>query len=58
MDNTQPNTALTPRQSLAVGITLFSMFFGAGNLILPSPLALKAGTNCSSRASACPSLAS
>lgn len=46
MDNTQPNTALTPRQSLAVGITLFSMFFGAGNLILPSPLALKAGTNC------------
>ena len=27
--------SLTPKQSLFVGITLFSMFFGAGNLILP-----------------------
>lgn len=34
---------LTPRQSLFVGITLFSMFFGAGNLILPPLLGLQAG---------------
>ena len=35
---------LTGRQSVAVGVTLFSMFFGAGNLILPPLLGLKAGT--------------
>ena len=35
---------LSPRQSLMVGVTLFSMFFGAGNLILPPLLALQAGT--------------
>ena len=35
--------ALTPRQSLCVGITLFSMFFGAGNLILPPLVGLQAG---------------
>ena len=29
---------LTSRQSLFVGVTLFSMFFGAGNLIYPCPL--------------------
>ena len=34
---------LTPRQSLFVGITLFSMFFGAGNLIIPPLLGLQAG---------------
>ena len=36
---------LSPRQSLMVGVTLFSMFFGAGNLILPPLLALQAGTD-------------
>lgn len=36
--------SLSPRQSLMVGVTLFSMFFGAGNLILPPLLALQAGT--------------
>lgn len=44
MSNTSSTKALTPRQSLAVGITLFSMFFGAGNLILPPLLGLQAGT--------------
>lgn len=34
---------LTARQSLFVGVTLFSMFFGAGNLILPPLLGLQAG---------------
>lgn len=34
---------LTSQQSVFVGITLFSMFFGAGNLILPPLLGLKAG---------------
>ena len=34
---------LAPRQSLAVGVTLFSMFFGAGNLILPPLLGVQAG---------------
>lgn len=34
---------LTPRQSLFVGVTLFSMFFGAGNLIIPPLLGLQAG---------------
>ncbi|MDY2777391.1 MAG: branched-chain amino acid transport system II carrier protein [Collinsella sp.] len=34
---------LTHKQSLFVGITLFSMFFGAGNLILPPLLGLQAG---------------
>lgn len=45
MSNTSSTKALTPRQSLAVGITLFSMFFGAGNLILPPLLGLQAGTD-------------
>ena len=36
--------ALSPRQSLLVGVTLFSMFFGAGNLILPPLVGLQAGT--------------
>lgn len=38
------DTALTPRQVLFVGITLFSMFFGAGNLILPPLLGVQAGS--------------
>lgn len=45
MNKAAPNQSLSPRQSIAVGITLFSMFFGAGNLILPSMLALQAGTS-------------
>ena len=39
------NRSLAPRQSLTVGIALFSMFFGAGNLIIPPLLAVKAGTS-------------
>lgn len=35
---------LTPRQTLFVGVTLFSMFFGAGNLILPPLLGVQAGS--------------
>lgn len=35
--------ALSPKQSLLVGVTLFSMFFGAGNLILPPLVGLQAG---------------
>ena len=35
--------SLSPRQSLFVGVTLFSMFFGAGNLIIPPLLGLQAG---------------
>ena len=34
---------LTSRQSRIVGVTLFSMFFGAGNLIIPPLLGLQAG---------------
>ena len=34
---------LTARQRLVVGATLFSMFFGAGNLILPPLLGVQAG---------------
>ena len=37
-------SALSVSQSLTVGIALFSMFFGAGNLIIPPLLALQAGT--------------
>jgi len=36
---------LTIAQAATVGVTLFSMFFGAGNLILPPLLGLKAGTD-------------
>ena len=35
--------SLAPRETLFVGITLFSMFFGAGNLILPPLLGVQAG---------------
>lgn len=46
MSDRPSRDALSTRQSLTVGITLFSMFFGAGNLILPPLLALQAGTSC------------
>ena len=36
---------LTIAQAATVGVTLFSMFFGAGNLILPPLLGLQAGTD-------------
>ena len=36
---------LAPQQTLFVGVTLFSMFFGAGNLILPPLLGVQAGTS-------------
>lgn len=36
--------ALAPAQSFTVGIALFSMFFGAGNLIIPPLLAYQAGS--------------
>lgn len=45
MNKAATSQSLSPRQSIAVGITLFSMFFGAGNLILPPMLALQAGTS-------------
>ena len=35
---------ITPRDTLLVGITLFSMFFGSGNLIFPPYLGFEAGT--------------
>lgn len=37
------HTRLNPKKSLLVGLTLFSMFFGAGNLILPPLLGAQAG---------------
>lgn len=37
--------ALKGRKLFLVGFTLFSMFFGAGNLIFPPDLGAKAGTN-------------
>ena len=43
MANTN-RSALSASQSMTVGIALFSMFFGAGNLIIPPLLALQAGT--------------
>ena len=36
--------ALTLRQRSLVGLTLFAMFFGAGNLIFPPWLGVQAGT--------------
>ena len=35
---------LEGRDLLLVGFTLFSMFFGAGNLIFPPNIAAQAGT--------------
>ena len=43
--NGLPVRSLAPRQTLFVGITLFSMFFGAGNLILPPLLGVQAGSD-------------
>ena len=37
--------ALKGRKLLLVGFTLFSMFFGAGNLIFPPDLGAKAGAD-------------
>lgn len=39
------NDALSGRQRMLVGLTLFSMFFGAGNLIFPPFLGAQAGVN-------------
>ena len=36
---------LPVRQRLLLGFTLFSMFFGAGNLIFPPHLGAQAGSN-------------
>ena len=36
---------LTRKQSIVIGFMLFSMFFGAGNLIFPPMLGMQAGTN-------------
>ena len=36
---------LSGRKQLLIGFTLFSMFFGAGNLIFPPHLGAQAGTN-------------
>ncbi len=42
----EPGTQeLSPRMKFLMGITLFSMFFGAGNLIFPPYLGAQAGTN-------------
>ena len=38
-------TKLTLKETLIVGITLFGMFFGAGNLIFPVHLGQLAGSN-------------
>ena len=52
---------LPVRQRLLLGFTLFSMFFGAGNLIFPPHLGAQAGSNfwpgSPSVPSACPSQA-
>lgn len=37
-------TGLSTAQSLTVGVALFSMFFGAGNLIIPPLLGLESGS--------------
>ena len=36
---------LTKKNTILVGLTLFSMFFGAGNLIFPPFLGNQAGVN-------------
>lgn len=36
---------LSGKKQLLVGLTLFSMFFGAGNLIFPPFLGVQAGSN-------------
>lgn len=42
-DQTSSCEVLAPRQMVSVGVALFSMFFGAGNLILPPLLGVQAG---------------
>lgn len=44
-DSKRGGAGLPLGQSLMVGVALFSMFFGAGNLILPPLLGLQAGTS-------------
>ena len=44
-DQTSSCEVLAPRQMVSVGVALFSMFFGAGNLIFPPDLGAKAGVN-------------
>ena len=44
MNEVKRNT-LTGRKRILAGITLFSMFFGAGNLIFPPFLGAQAGTH-------------
>ena len=44
-EGTALTQALKGRKLLLVGFTLFSMFFGAGNLIFPPDLGAKAGVN-------------
>jgi branched-chain amino acid:cation transporter, LIVCS family len=39
------NKTLAPKQILAVGLMLFALFFGAGNMIFPPFLGQSAGTN-------------
>ena len=41
----QNSTQMTRRAFLAVGLMLFALFFGAGNLIFPAALGQRAGTN-------------
>ena len=50
--------ALTLRQRSLVGLTLFAMFFGAGNLIFPPWLGVQAGTESLSSAFSLPLSAS
>ena len=38
-------TKLTGRSLIAIGLMLFALFFGAGNLIFPAALGQRAGTN-------------
>lgn len=45
MEVQMTRNALSSKQSLFVGITLFSMFFGAGNLIIPPLLGLQSGAD-------------
>lgn len=39
------NKTLAPKQILAVGLMLFALFFGAGNMIFPPFLGQAAGTS-------------
>ncbi|NEU35426.1 hypothetical protein GN156_32750, partial [bacterium LRH843] len=37
--------ALTRKETLAIGLMLFALFFGAGNMIFPPSLGQQAGVN-------------